>query len=256
MLPNLPRDVLGGYVFYICWPTFVARSLEDNLKFKAMALEADTTNFWLGMKWNGTLMTDIQGNALTYSKWRKIAPATPIAVRDQCLAYWRNLEGPGHFSNAYPCDSGTRVPTMCVWIMSLVDINSFQTYLFLILWHQYIECWEYSCSCSSVTNFLPYCQLVGTPNTSLSNSPQAVGSHATCQLPPAHWPLPTATCQLPHANYHLPTANCLLPTATCKLPKKNSVRNFSASNFTCQKTKYWARKAPLLQPKAAALRRS
>ena len=34
---------------------------------------------------------------------------------------------------------------------------------------------------------LPHCQLVGTPNASLSHSPQTVGPHATCHLPPTDY---------------------------------------------------------------------
>ena len=51
------------------------------------------------------------------------APAAPISVQDQCLAYLRNLKGPGHFTNTYSYDSGKIVPTMCVWIMSTVEFR-------------------------------------------------------------------------------------------------------------------------------------
>ena len=42
----------------------------------------------------------------------------------------------------------------------------------------------------------PHYQLVGTPNVSLSHSPQTVGLHATCHLLTTTYHLPTATCQL------------------------------------------------------------
>ena len=103
-------------VFYVSLPSFVVRSDEDNRRIKAIALEVDTRAVWLGMMWNGSL-TDNQGNSLTYAKWSATPPAAPIAANDQCLFYWRNLEGErgglGHFGTNVKCDS-VEIPTLCV----------------------------------------------------------------------------------------------------------------------------------------------
>ena len=111
--------------------------------------------------------------------------------------------------------------------------------------NQYIECWEYSCCCCYVTisPLPPHYQLVGTPNASLSHSPQTVGLHATCHLL-------TTTCQLPPANFQLKEIIFFAR-------KKNSVRNFFPPEIVfCQKTQKWAegslRCTQRLQPCAGA----
>ena len=77
----------------------------------AMGRKAGIKRVWLGMKWNGTLMTDIQGNALTYSKWKEdTAPPAPKTANEQCLHHWIDS---GNFIYKDPCDSAI-VFTMCV----------------------------------------------------------------------------------------------------------------------------------------------
>ena len=92
--------------------------------------------------------------------------------------------------------------------------------------------------------------------------------------------MPPSTCHLLTTTCHLPTATCQMPPANCncQLPEIISslkiffariffVRIFFCQNFflpefffakkfSRQKTQNWARRAPLSQPKAAALRRS
>ena len=106
----------------------------------------------------------------------------------------------------------------CVAIIATKDkdiLTIFKSILFSI--HYYIECWEYcsccfSCCCYSVTIPPPHYQLEGTPNASLSHSPQTVGPHATCHLP--------------STDYLLTPAPCEMPTATSQLLENIFARNF------------------------------
>ena len=140
----------------------------------------------------------------------------------------------------------------------------------LFLWkyqgwkNQYIECWEYSSSCccccccsSSPPSQIPPPLLAGGEHLILAflTAPEC---WVTCHLPPANCHLPTATCQRPPANCHLPPANGHLQSAR----EKTSARIFFSRIFflpdlffclqflSPEKTQYWARKAPPLQPKA------
>ena len=91
------------------------------------------------------------------------------------------------------------------------------------------EGWE-NCSCSCyVRIFLLHYPLVGTPNASLTHSPQTVE-------PPATYWLPPATCQF------------FLPEIF--FAKKNS------PDFFTRKTQNWVRRASLVRPKALDLHMS